>query len=164
MMTKKKAPSGLDTKNPNAVPQNSMQRSSARQNGLFTGFLNNCKWGAPLKNKSNPPKKRRTNRTSRTTTRTSPEASPTPTFSGIVTITTTPTSGTTVTITNTIDAASSSTAAGAAASATLKSQILKKMWYCVQIHSSNNSYLWEVQQVDSRTIKTSVGPHHQIKL
>ena len=118
-MTKKKAPSKLETAKPPAVPRNAMQRSSARQKGLITGFLKNRKRGAPLKNKANLPKKK-------WMTRTSPKASPTPTSTTTVTITTTPTSTTTVTTTTTTDAASSANAAGTAAATTSQSKLLQK--------------------------------------
>ena len=122
-MTKNKAPSVMETINPLEIPQNAMQRSSARQKGIITVFMKNHKQSAHLKNKANLTKSKRMTRTSRPMTRTSPEESPIPTYINTVTITTTPTSITTVTITTTTDEYLSATSAGAASTATSKSHI-----------------------------------------
>ena len=48
-ITKEKAPSLIDKKDTPATPHNSGGRSQAREGGLITGWMNNCKRGAPLK-------------------------------------------------------------------------------------------------------------------
>ena len=103
-----------------------MKISPARKKGIITGFLKNQNPGAPLKNKANQLKKKRTARTSRPMTRTSTEPSTTPTSITPVTITTTTNYSTTVTITTTTDVDSSATASGTAVAATSKSHISQK--------------------------------------
>ena len=109
--------------------------------GYYHWTLKNRKQVAPLKYTANPPNNKRTTKTYRPTTRTSPKSSPTPTSSTTVNINIIPTSITTVTITTTTDEASYDTNVGMYAVDMSKSQLSQKIFCCcVQSHSSNNSY------------------------
>ena len=48
-MTKKKSPRLLEKKDTPAIPHNAGGRRQSREGGLITGWMNNCKRGAPLK-------------------------------------------------------------------------------------------------------------------